>query len=130
MTRIGFIGVLDIYGFDQFEFMVLNSYRLMMQMRIFKIINTHLFEVEQNSHAEDDFDGIYITFSDFCARHLSKILREMSVINLLLTIIVTWSCESVIFCILAFGSILLKILEPSYGNHFCILVDKGRGEIA
>jgi myosin heavy subunit len=61
----GFIGVLDIYGFEHFdvngfEQLLINYANENMQRHF----NKHLFEVEQEIYANEGVDWTYITFND------------------------------------------------------------------
>lgn len=61
----GFIGVLDIYGFETFETngyeqLLINYCNEMLQRHF----NRHLFEVEQNLYSTEGVDWTYITFND------------------------------------------------------------------
>ena len=62
---IGFIGVLDIYGFECFE---VNGYEQLLinfcNEKLQRHFNRHLFEVEQNLYSEEGVDWTYITFND------------------------------------------------------------------
>ena len=61
----GFIGVLDIYGFETFE---VNGYEQMLinycNEKLQRHFNRHLFEVEQNLYSTEGVDWTYITFND------------------------------------------------------------------
>jgi len=61
----GFIGVLDIYGFEHFEVngfeQLLINYANENMQRHF---NKHLFEVEQEIYANEGVDWTYVTFND------------------------------------------------------------------
>jgi Myosin head (motor domain) len=63
--RIGFIGVLDIYGFECFEN---NGYEQLLinycNEKLQRHFNRHLFEVEQNLYSTEGVDWTYITFND------------------------------------------------------------------
>lgn len=62
---IGFIGVLDIYGFECFE---TNGYEQLLinycNEKLQRHFNRHLFEVEQELYANEGVDWSYITFND------------------------------------------------------------------
>lgn len=64
-AKIGFIGVLDIYGFETFE---VNGYEQLLinycNEKLQRHFNRHLFEVEQNLYASEGVDWTYITFND------------------------------------------------------------------
>ncbi|KAL3924100.1 MAG: hypothetical protein SGILL_001255, partial [Bacillariaceae sp.] len=61
----GFIGVLDIYGFECFE---VNGYEQLLinycNEKLQRHFNRHLFEVEQNLYSTEGVDWTYITFND------------------------------------------------------------------
>lgn len=61
----GFIGVLDIYGFETFD---INGYEQMLinycNEKLQRHFNRHLFEVEQNLYSTEGVDWTYITFND------------------------------------------------------------------
>jgi myosin heavy subunit len=61
----GFIGVLDIYGFECFE---TNGYEQLLinycNEKLQRHFNRHLFEVEQQLYAAEGVDWSYITFND------------------------------------------------------------------
>lgn len=61
----GFIGVLDIYGFEVFE---VNGYEQLLinycNEKLQRHFNRHLFEVEQDLYASEGVDWTYITFND------------------------------------------------------------------
>lgn len=63
--KIGFIGVLDIYGFETFE---VNGYEQLLinycNEKLQRHFNRHLFEVEQNLYSSEGVDWTYITFND------------------------------------------------------------------
>jgi myosin heavy subunit len=63
--NIGFIGVLDIYGFECFE---VNGYEQLLinycNEKLQRHFNRHLFEVEQELYANEGVDWSYITFND------------------------------------------------------------------
>ena len=63
--KVGFIGVLDIYGFECFE---VNGYEQLLinycNEKLQRHFNRHLFEVEQNLYANEGVDWTYITFND------------------------------------------------------------------
>jgi myosin heavy subunit len=63
--RIGFIGVLDIYGFESFE---TNGFEQLLinycNEKLQRHFNRHLFEVEQELYANEGVDWSYITFND------------------------------------------------------------------
>lgn len=62
--KIGFIGVLDIYGFETFE---VNGYEQLLinycNEKLQRHFNRHLFEVEQNLYSTEGVDWTYITVS-------------------------------------------------------------------
>ena len=64
-NKSGFIGVLDIYGFEVFE---VNGYEQMLinycNEKLQRHFNRHLFEVEQDLYASEGVDWTYITFND------------------------------------------------------------------
>lgn len=64
-AKIGFIGVLDIYGFETFE---INGYEQLLinycNEKLQRHFNRHLFEVEQNLYSSEGVDWTYITFND------------------------------------------------------------------
>eukprot|EP00980_Cylindrotheca_fusiformis_P023371 scaffold10429_cov126-Cylindrotheca_fusiformis.AAC.2 len=64
-AKIGFIGVLDIYGFETFE---VNGYEQLLinycNEKLQRHFNRHLFEVEQNLYSSEGVDWTYITFND------------------------------------------------------------------
>eukprot|EP00526_Cylindrotheca_closterium_P028713 CAMPEP_0113623274 /NCGR_PEP_ID=MMETSP0017_2-20120614/11965_1 /TAXON_ID=2856 /ORGANISM="Cylindrotheca closterium" /LENGTH=1666 /DNA_ID=CAMNT_0000533203 /DNA_START=23 /DNA_END=5020 /DNA_ORIENTATION=+ /assembly_acc=CAM_ASM_000147 len=64
-TKVGFIGVLDIYGFETFE---VNGYEQLLinycNEKLQRHFNRHLFEVEQNLYSSEGVDWTYITFND------------------------------------------------------------------
>jgi len=61
----GFIGVLDIYGFETFE---TNGYEQLLinycNEKLQRHFNRHLFEVEQSLYSSEGVDWTYITFND------------------------------------------------------------------
>ena len=61
----GFIGVLDIYGFEVFE---INGFEQLLinycNEKLQRHFNRHLFEVEQELYAAEGVDWTYITFND------------------------------------------------------------------
>ena len=61
----GFIGVLDIYGFETFE---TNGYEQLLinycNEKLQRHFNRHLFEVEQSLYSSEGIDWTYITFND------------------------------------------------------------------
>jgi myosin heavy subunit len=63
--KAGFIGVLDIYGFECFE---VNGYEQLLinycNEKLQRHFNRHLFEVEQDLYASEGVDWTYITFND------------------------------------------------------------------
>jgi myosin heavy subunit len=63
--KLGFIGVLDIYGFECFE---VNGYEQLLinycNEKLQRHFNRHLFEVEQNLYSSEGVDWTYITFND------------------------------------------------------------------
>jgi myosin heavy subunit len=63
--NVGFIGVLDIYGFECFE---VNGYEQLLinycNEKLQRHFNRHLFEVEQELYAAEGVDWSYITFND------------------------------------------------------------------
>jgi myosin heavy subunit len=63
--RRGFIGVLDIYGFETFE---TNGYEQLLinycNEKLQRHFNRHLFEVEQTLYSTEGVDWTYITFHD------------------------------------------------------------------
>ena len=63
--KIGFIGVLDIYGFETFE---VNGYEQLLinycNEALQQQFNKHIFEVEQNLYSMEGVDWTYITFND------------------------------------------------------------------
>ena len=63
--KLGFIGVLDIYGFETFE---VNGYEQLLinycNEKLQRHFNRHLFEVEQNLYSNEGVDWTYITFND------------------------------------------------------------------
>lgn len=63
--QIGFIGVLDIYGFETFE---VNGYEQLLinycNEKLQRHFNRHLFEVEQQLYSAEGVDWTYITFND------------------------------------------------------------------
>lgn len=64
-AKLGFIGVLDIYGFETFE---VNGYEQLLinycNEKLQRHFNRHLFEVEQNLYSSEGVDWTYITFND------------------------------------------------------------------
>lgn len=64
-NQTGFIGVLDIYGFETFE---VNGYEQLLinycNEKLQRHFNRHLFEVEQDLYASEGVDWTYITFND------------------------------------------------------------------
>ena len=64
-NQTGFIGVLDIYGFEVFE---VNGYEQLLinycNEKLQRHFNRHLFEVEQDLYASEGVDWTYITFND------------------------------------------------------------------
>ena len=64
-AKTGFIGVLDIYGFECFE---VNGYEQLLinfcNEKLQRHFNRHVFEVEQNLYASEGVDWSYITFND------------------------------------------------------------------
>ena len=64
-AQVGFIGVLDIYGFECFE---VNGYEQLLinfcNEKLQRHFNRHVFEVEQNLYAMEGVDWSYITFND------------------------------------------------------------------
>lgn len=64
-NKSGFIGVLDIYGFECFE---VNGYEQLLinycNEKLQRHFNRHLFEVEQNLYSSEGVDWTYITFND------------------------------------------------------------------
>jgi len=64
-TQTGFIGVLDIYGFECFE---VNGYEQLLinfcNEKLQRHFNRHVFEVEQRLYASEGVDWTYITFND------------------------------------------------------------------
>ncbi len=64
-AQTGFIGVLDIYGFECFEE---NGYEQLLinfcNEKLQRHFNRHVFEVEQNLYASEGVDWSYITFND------------------------------------------------------------------
>lgn len=63
--KVGFIGVLDIYGFECFE---INGYEQLLinycNEKLQRHFNRHLFEVEQQIYLNEGVDWTYITFND------------------------------------------------------------------
>jgi myosin heavy subunit len=63
--KLGFIGVLDIYGFETFE---VNGYEQLLinycNEKLQRHFNRHLFEVEQSLYSTEGVDWTYITFND------------------------------------------------------------------
>jgi myosin heavy subunit len=63
--KIGFIGVLDIYGFEVFD---TNGFEQLLinycNEKLQRHFNRHLFEVEQDMYASEGVDWTYITFND------------------------------------------------------------------
>jgi myosin heavy subunit len=61
----GFIGVLDIYGFEVFD---INGFEQFLinycNEKLQRHFNRHLFEVEQQLYAAEGVDWTYITFND------------------------------------------------------------------
>ena len=61
----GYIGVLDIYGFECFD---VNGYEQLLinycNEKLQRHFNRHLFEVEQTLYANEGVDWTYITFND------------------------------------------------------------------
>ncbi|EED91560.1 predicted protein, partial [Thalassiosira pseudonana CCMP1335] len=61
----GFIGVLDIYGFENFES---NGFEQLLinyaNEKLQRHFNRHIFEVEQNLYSSEGVDWSYITFND------------------------------------------------------------------
>jgi myosin heavy subunit len=59
------IGVLDIYGFEQFD---VNGFEQLLinyaNEKLQRHFNKHLFEVEQELYAQEGVDWTYITFND------------------------------------------------------------------
>jgi myosin heavy subunit len=64
-NQTGFIGVLDIYGFECFE---VNGYEQLLinfcNEKLQRHFNRHVFEVEQKLYASEGVDWTYITFND------------------------------------------------------------------
>jgi myosin heavy subunit len=64
-AKVGFIGVLDIYGFETFD---VNGYEQLLinycNEKLQRHFNRHLFEVEQNLYSSEGVDWTYITFND------------------------------------------------------------------
>jgi myosin heavy subunit len=64
-AQTGFIGVLDIYGFECFE---VNGYEQLLinfcNEKLQRHFNRHVFEVEQKLYASEGVDWTYITFND------------------------------------------------------------------
>jgi myosin heavy subunit len=64
-VQTGFIGLLDIYGFEQFE---TNGFEQLLinyaNEKLQRHFNRHLFEVEQALYAAEGVDWTYITFND------------------------------------------------------------------
>jgi myosin V len=64
-SKIGFIGVLDIYGFECFEENGLEQLLInYCNEKLQRHFNRHLFEVEQELYANEGVDWSYITFND------------------------------------------------------------------
>lgn len=63
--EVGSIGVLDIYGFEQFD---VNGFEQLLinyaNEKLQRHFNRHLFEVEQEMYASEGVDWTYITFND------------------------------------------------------------------
>ena len=63
--NVGSIGVLDIYGFEQFD---VNGFEQLLinyaNEKLQRHFNRHLFEVEQEMYASEGVDWTYITFND------------------------------------------------------------------
>ncbi len=63
--KTGFIGVLDIYGFEVFD---TNGFEQLLinycNEKLQRHFNRHLFEVEQDMYASEGVDWTYITFND------------------------------------------------------------------
>jgi len=63
--QTGFIGVLDIYGFECFD---VNGYEQLLinycNEKLQRHFNRHVFEVEQKLYASEGVDWTYITFND------------------------------------------------------------------
>ena len=61
----GFIGVLDIYGFENFD---MNGFEQLLinyaNEKLQRHFNRHLFEVEQSLYSSEGVDWTYITFND------------------------------------------------------------------
>jgi myosin heavy subunit len=63
--KLGFIGVLDIYGFECFEQNGLEQLLInYCNEKLQRHFNRHLFEVEQELYANEGVDWSYITFND------------------------------------------------------------------
>jgi myosin heavy subunit len=63
--KLGFIGVLDIYGFECFEQNGLEQLLInYCNEKLQRHFNRHLFEVEQDLYANEGVDWSYITFND------------------------------------------------------------------
>ena len=64
-SQMGFIGVLDIYGFECFD---VNGYEQLLinfcNEKLQRHFNRHVFEVEQKLYASEGVDWTYITFND------------------------------------------------------------------
>eukprot|EP00536_Pseudo-nitzschia_multiseries_P009825 jgi/Psemu1/325787/estExt_fgenesh1_pg.C_2860002 len=65
IMQTGFIGVLDIYGFECFE---VNGYEQLLinfcNEKLQRHFNRHVFEVEQKLYSSEGVDWTYITFND------------------------------------------------------------------
>jgi myosin heavy subunit len=63
--KLGYIGVLDIYGFECFE---VNGYEQLLinycNEKLQRHFNRHLFEVEQKLYSAEGVDWTYISFND------------------------------------------------------------------
>lgn len=81
--QIGFIGVLDIYGFECFE---ANGFEQLLinycNEKLQRHFNRHLFEVEQELYANEGVDWSYVNFAGCSCRFVSSTYIQTSILQI------------------------------------------------